>query len=95
MKRKIARECISGGVIYSYSLDKEITMDFVKVLGKLGNLQVHENLPEPFFKVEIDGYDGKSVISGIVGYENLRFIVPPSMDEKEVERIENFIKDNL
>ncbi len=95
MKRKTTRECISGGVIYSYSLDKEITREFVEKLGELGDLKIHDNLPEPFFKIEIEGYDGKALLSGIIGYENLRFVIPPSMDEKDIERIENFIKDNL
>ncbi len=91
IEKKIVRQCMSGSIIVSYKMFEDINKDFVNYLAQLGELTIYDDIPEPFFKVEIKGYGPKATISGIINRENIRFVIPTIMNENEREEIEKYI----
>ena len=75
---KHLEDCLDGSVVKELLLSKEISAEFIKSLGKEGNLQYFPHFARPFFKLRIDG---KLNLKAIEGNTSLRFLLESSSEE--------------
>lgn len=58
------KRCVDGTVLKEYSVDEEVTREFLTYFGEFGTVKVMDNLKQPFFSFSKEEYFS---IKGMVG----------------------------
>jgi hypothetical protein len=80
LEMKHVEDCLNGSVIQEVLLSKEISAEFIQILGKEGSLQYFPHFARPFFKLRIEG---KLNLKGIEGNTTLRVRLEVPVEENK------------
>jgi hypothetical protein len=83
---KKIEDCLASKNVWDLYLNNIIDEQFVSKLGSLGELNMYQLKPKPFFKIIVRG---KYTFKGSVGNNSLRLILP---DNASVEVRESVVR---
>lgn len=78
LETKHIEDCLDGAAVREILLSKEISAEFIQILGKEGTLQYFPHFARPFFKLRIQG---KLNLKGIEGNTSIRVRLEVPVEE--------------
>jgi hypothetical protein len=85
---KEIEDCFDGSFIKEILFDREVTEEFIKYLGKAGELDYFPSFAKPFYKVQLPG---KYIVKGVQGNKTARIILYRDNIEESQEYFRKYV----